>query len=159
MRAGCTRRRTACWFLGSLRSRKSMTLAEIPRPPSRAIERQRTLVLAALFFSVPSEEWHQMTGRGGVRQTAFSDRRRREPRAGRGPAWSCRAARWLVRSEICDVGKLTAASRRGVEIAPNSSSHGRSAARRVVAKMILAEFASGIARSCRNLAIAGVPAQ
>src|SRR5208337_4246187 len=57
-------------FLGSLRSRKSMTLAEI----SSSTVRDRSSVsgpssLQVWFFSVPSEEWHQMTGRGGVMQT------------------------------------------------------------------------------------------
>src|SRR4249919_846414 len=56
-------------FLGSLRSRKSTTLAEI----SSSTVRERSSVsgpssLHVWFFSVPSEEWHQMTGRGGVRQ-------------------------------------------------------------------------------------------
>src|SRR5215469_10773147 len=56
-------------FLGSLRSRKSTTLAEISS--STVLERSRVSGPSSLqvwFFSVPSEEWHQMTGRGGVRQ-------------------------------------------------------------------------------------------
>src|SRR5271165_2543646 len=56
-------------FLGSLRSRKSMTLAEISS--STVFERSSVSGPSSLqvwFFSVPSEEWHQMTGRGGVRQ-------------------------------------------------------------------------------------------
>src|SRR5262252_9395062 len=56
-------------FFGSLRSRKSTTLAEI----SSSTVRERSSVngpssLHVWFFSVPSEEWHQRTGRGGVRQ-------------------------------------------------------------------------------------------
>src|SRR5215468_6778021 len=55
-------------FLGSLRSRKSTTLPEI----SSSTVRERSKVsgpssLQVWFFSVPSEEWHQSTGRGGVR--------------------------------------------------------------------------------------------
>src|SRR4051812_5986460 len=56
-------------FLGSLRSRKSTTLAEISSSTVR--ERSRVKGPSSLhiwFFSVPSEEWHQRTGRGGVKQ-------------------------------------------------------------------------------------------
>ena len=35
----------------------------------RPIQRQRALVAARWFFSVPSEDLHQMTGRGGIRQS------------------------------------------------------------------------------------------
>ena len=56
-------------FLGSLRSRKSMTLAEISSSTVlRAIERQRPLVLAGLVLRRAVEDLHQSTGRGGVRQ-------------------------------------------------------------------------------------------
>src|SRR3954447_8186839 len=56
-------------FLGSLRSRKSTTLAEI----SSSTVRERSSVsgpssLHDWFFSVPSEDLHHNTGRGGVRQ-------------------------------------------------------------------------------------------
>src|SRR6478672_6645286 len=56
-------------FLGSLRSRKSTTLPEISS--STVFDRSRVSGPSSLhvwFFSVPSEEWHQSTGRGGVRQ-------------------------------------------------------------------------------------------
>src|SRR6476660_8371816 len=56
-------------FLGSLRSRKSTTLAEISS--STDLERSRVRGPSSLhiwFFSVPSEDLHQRTGRGGVRQ-------------------------------------------------------------------------------------------
>src|SRR5215813_6467175 len=56
-------------FFGALRSRKSMTLAEISS--STVLERSRVSGPSSLqvwFFSVPSEERHQRTGRGGVRQ-------------------------------------------------------------------------------------------
>src|SRR5678815_5605143 len=56
-------------FLGSLRSRKSITLAEISS--STPFERSRVSgpwSLHVWFASVPSEEVHQITGRGGVRQ-------------------------------------------------------------------------------------------
>src|SRR5208337_614111 len=56
-------------FFGSLRSRKSMTLAEISS--STPFDRSRVSGPSSLqvwFASVPSEEWHHKTGRGGVRQ-------------------------------------------------------------------------------------------
>src|SRR5271166_3757798 len=60
-------------FLGSLRSRKSMTLAEI----SSSTVRDRSSVsgpssLQVWFFSVPSEDVHAMTGRGGVRHVVVA---------------------------------------------------------------------------------------
>src|SRR5271168_2706891 len=60
-------------FLGSLRSRKSMTLAEV----SSSTVRDRSSVsgpwsLHVWFFSVPSEDVHQMTGRGGVRHVVVA---------------------------------------------------------------------------------------
>src|SRR5512132_1081059 len=56
-------------FFGSLRSRKSMTLAEI----SSSIVFDRSSVsgpssLQVWFFRVPSDDLHARTGRGGVRQ-------------------------------------------------------------------------------------------
>src|SRR5450631_1144320 len=56
-------------FLGSLRSRKSTTLAEI----SSSTVFDRSSVSGPWswhdwFASVPSDEWHHRTGRGGVRQ-------------------------------------------------------------------------------------------
>src|SRR5262249_37302481 len=56
-------------FFGSLRSRKSMTLAEIYS--STVFERSSVSGPSSLhlwFCCVPSEDLHQMTGRGGVRQ-------------------------------------------------------------------------------------------
>src|SRR5271157_5720745 len=56
-------------FFGSLRSRKSTTLAEVSS--STVFDRSSDRGPSSLhvwFFSVPSEEWHQMIGRGGVRQ-------------------------------------------------------------------------------------------
>src|ERR1700751_4153307 len=55
-------------FFGSLRSRKSMTLAEISS--STDFERSRVSgpwSWQVWFFSVPSEDLHQRTGRGGVK--------------------------------------------------------------------------------------------
>src|SRR5438046_4317807 len=55
-------------FLGSLRSRKSTTLPEISS--STVFERSSVSgpwSWQVWFFSVPSDEWHQRTGRGGVR--------------------------------------------------------------------------------------------
>src|SRR5689334_23852641 len=56
-------------FFGSLRSRKSMTLAEI----SSSTVRERSSVsgpssLHVWFFDVPSDDVQAITGRGGVRQ-------------------------------------------------------------------------------------------
>src|SRR6516225_4351259 len=56
-------------FLGSLRSRKSTTLAEISS--STVFERSSVSGPSSLqlwFFSVPSEDLHHSTGLGGVRQ-------------------------------------------------------------------------------------------
>ncbi len=57
-------------FFGSLRSRKSMTLAEI----SSSTVRDRSSVsgpssLQVWFFPEPSEDVHASTGRGGIRHT------------------------------------------------------------------------------------------
>src|SRR6476661_10701040 len=57
--------------LGSLRSRKSITLAEISS--STVFERSKVSGPSSLhlwFAAVPSEDLHQITGRGGVRQGA-----------------------------------------------------------------------------------------
>src|SRR5262245_16105324 len=57
-------------FFGSLRSRKSMTLAEISS--STVFERSSVSGPSSWqvwFFAVPSEDLHHRTGRGGVRQT------------------------------------------------------------------------------------------
>src|SRR6267154_2630653 len=56
-------------FFGSLRSRKSMTLAEISS--STVFERSSVngpSSLHDMFFCVPSDDLHARTGRGGVRQ-------------------------------------------------------------------------------------------
>src|SRR5246127_4281872 len=56
-------------FLGSLRARKSITLAEISS--STVLERSSVSGPSSLhvwFFSVPSDDLHARTGRGGVRQ-------------------------------------------------------------------------------------------
>src|SRR5262245_41750683 len=57
-------------FFGSLRSRKSTTLAEISS--STVFDRSRVKgpwSVQLWFFSVPSDDLHARTGRGGVRQT------------------------------------------------------------------------------------------
>src|SRR5262249_25408619 len=56
-------------FLGSLRSRKSMTLADISS--STVFERSNVSGPSSWhiwFLAVPSEDLHEMTGRGGVMQ-------------------------------------------------------------------------------------------
>src|SRR6476620_3692808 len=56
-------------FLGSLRSRKSMTFAEISSSTvSERFSVNGPWSLQLWFCSVPSDEVHQSTGRGGVRQ-------------------------------------------------------------------------------------------
>src|SRR6516165_4271832 len=55
-------------FFGSLRSRKSMTLAEIPS--STVLDRSNVNGPSSLqvwFFAEPSEDLHAITGRGGMR--------------------------------------------------------------------------------------------
>src|SRR4249919_2509113 len=72
MRAGLYQTKKGLFVvLGSLRARKSMTLAEISS--STVFDRSSVSGPSSLhvwFFAVPSEEWHQITGRGGVRQVA-----------------------------------------------------------------------------------------
>src|SRR4030095_6156799 len=69
MRAGLYQTKKGLWvFLGSLRSRKSMTLAEISS--STVLERSSVSgpwSLHVWFFAVPSDDLHDRTGRGGVR--------------------------------------------------------------------------------------------
>src|SRR5215510_12086231 len=60
-------------FLGSLRSRKSITLPEISS--STVFERSNVSGPSSLhvwFFCVPSEDLHAMIGRGGVTQAVVS---------------------------------------------------------------------------------------
>ena len=59
-------------FFGSLRSRKSMTLAEISS--STVLDRSSVSgpsSLQVVFFCVPSLDLHHRTGRGGVRHVPF----------------------------------------------------------------------------------------
>src|SRR5215472_12920141 len=69
MRAGLYQTKNGLLVLrGSLRSRKSMTLAEISS--STVFERSSVSgpwSWQVWFFDVPSEDLHQSTGRGGVR--------------------------------------------------------------------------------------------
>src|ERR1700760_4384900 len=69
MRAGLYQTKKGLLVLfGSLRSRKSTTLAEISS--STVFDRSSVSGPSSLhiwFFSVPSEDLHQSTGRGGVR--------------------------------------------------------------------------------------------
>src|SRR4029077_13331403 len=60
-------------FLGSLRSRKSITFAEISS--STVFERSSVSGPSSLqvwFFDEPSEDVHEMTGRGGVRHAVVA---------------------------------------------------------------------------------------
>src|SRR4029077_8276071 len=69
MRAGLYQTKNGFFvFSGSLRSRKSITLAEISS--STVFDRSSVNGPSSLqvwFFSVPSEDLHKRTGRGGVR--------------------------------------------------------------------------------------------
>src|SRR5664279_5728134 len=68
MRAGLYQTKKGLFvFFGSLRSRKSMTLVEISS--STVFDRSNVSGPSSLhvwFFCVPSDDVHQMTGRGGV---------------------------------------------------------------------------------------------
>src|SRR5271167_4365982 len=72
MRAGLYQTKNGLFvFLGALRSRKSMTLAEISS--STVLDRSRVSGPSSWQlwpFDEPSEDLHQMRGRGGVRQIA-----------------------------------------------------------------------------------------
>src|SRR4026208_1255876 len=72
MRAGLYQQKKGLLvFLGSLRSRKSITWEEISS--STVFERSRVSGPSSLpvwFLAVPSEDFIQRTGRGGVRQLA-----------------------------------------------------------------------------------------
>src|SRR5271166_2277303 len=96
-------------FFGSLRSRKSMTFAEISS--STVLDRSNVSGPSSLhvwFASVPSEEWHQMTGRGGVRQVvvAGSTAPGTSGRPGTGVFLHGGAIAWTVGDELMS-GKLT----------------------------------------------------
>ena len=89
-------------FLGSLRSRKSMTFAEISS--STVLERSRVSGPSSLqvwFSAVPSEDLHEITGRGGVRQRVVLGSTAPEPPERREPAYSCRWRDRLGRWAIC----------------------------------------------------------
>src|SRR5262249_31228893 len=86
-------------FLGSLWSRKSMTLAEISS--STVFERSRVSGPSSWhvwFASVPSEDLHQMTGRGGVTQLVVlgSGGRGSWGRRGIGVFWQGGGLTWWV---------------------------------------------------------------
>src|SRR5450432_1962999 len=70
MRAGLYQTKNGLFvFFGSLRSRKSMTFVEISS--STVLDRSSVngpWSLHVWFFDVPSEDVHQITGLGGVRQ-------------------------------------------------------------------------------------------
>ena len=81
-------------FLGSLRSRKSMTLAEISS--STVFDRSSVSGPSSLhiwFSAVPSEDLHQRTGRGGVRQVVVLGSTAPGTSGTPGSACSCTAAR------------------------------------------------------------------
>ena len=89
-------------FLGSLRSRKSMTLAEISS--STVLERSSVSGPSSLqvwFSSVPSDDLHQRTGRGGVRQIVVLGSTAPGTSGMPGIGVFCTAARRPARSGCC----------------------------------------------------------
>src|SRR6516162_11638150 len=88
-------------FFGSLRSRKSMTWEEI----SSSTVFDRSSVSGpwsyVWFASVPSDDFHHITGRGGVRQFVVWGSTAPGPRGGRESACSCRAARRSAPAGSC----------------------------------------------------------
>src|SRR5215472_13899431 len=121
-------------FFGSLRSRKSMTLAEISS--STVFERSRVSGPSSWqvwFFSVPSEDLHHSTGRGGVRHF--------------GETWNWRIFAWrrdaLRRRILIDVGETHPLHRiEMVEITPVFLKPVRRwQSRGVVTQVVLAELA------------------
>ena len=142
-------------FFGSLRSRKSMTLAEI----SSSTVFDRSSVSGpwswqVWFAEVPSEELHQSTGRGGVRQAVVfgSTAPGTSGRPGigvflQGGATVCSVGR------LVDVGEAHPLHRvQMVEIAPELLEAVRRRQRvGVVAQMVLAELAGGVAEIVQEL--------
>src|SRR5262245_5867687 len=87
---------------GSLRSRKSITLAEISS--STVFERSSVSGPSSLqrwFAAVPSEDLQDRTLRGGVRQVVVLDPQRRGPPECPGSAYCGMAARRSARWDSC----------------------------------------------------------
>ena len=148
-------------FFGSLRSRKSMTLAEISS--STVFERSSVSgpwSLQVWLAGVPSEDLHQITGRGGVRQIVVlgSTAPGTSGRPGigvflQGGATVCSVGR------LVDVGEAHPLHRvEVVEIAPELLEAVRGRQRvGVVAEMVLAELAGVVAEVVQELGQRGVP--
>ena len=136
-------------FFGSLRSRKSMTLAEISS--STVFERSRVSGPSSLqvwFAAVPSDDLHQITGRGGVRHTVVHGIHGAGNlrQAGNGRVFA-RRRDGLIGRRLVDVGEAHPLHRvEVIEIAPElvEAVRGRQSIR-VVAKVILAELAGVVA--------------
>ena len=138
-------------FLGSLRSRKSMTLAEISS--STVFDRSSVSGPSSLqvwFAAVPSDDLHQITGRGGVRHELScclgidSAGNLRQAGDGRVLARRCDG---LLRRRLVDVGEAHPLHRvEVIEIAPEfvEAVRGRQSIR-VVAEVVLAELAGVVA--------------
>src|SRR5262249_9826944 len=136
-------------FFGSLRSRKSMTLAEISS--STVFERSSVSGPSSLhlwFCCVPSEDLHQMTGRGGGREIVVFG----SPAAGTPSQPGAR--RVLARRHdgrrsgvFVDVGKAHRLHRvEVVEVAPVLlEAVRRRQSLGVVAQVVLAKLAGGVA--------------
>ena len=142
-------------FFGSLRSRKSMTLADISS--STVLDRSSVSGPSSLqvwFFSVPSEEWHHKTGRGGVRQAVVFGS---TAPGTSGSAGDRRVFAWwrdgLLRRALIDVGEAHLLHRiEVVEIAPKLlEAMRRREGGGVVAQMVLAELAGGVAEIIEKL--------
>ena len=136
-------------FLGSLRSRKSMTLAEISS--STVFERSRVSGPSSLqvwFAAVPSEDLHQSTGRGGVRHTVVCGIHGAGNLRQAGD-WRVLAGRshGLLGRRLVDVGEAHPLHRvEVIEIAPEfvEAVRGRQSIR-VVTEVVLAELAGVVA--------------
>ena len=142
-------------FFGSLRSRKSTTLAEI----SSSTVSDRSSVSGpwssqVWFAEVPSEDLHHSTGRGGVRQVVvfgidragnLGQARDRRVLAGR--------RHGLLGRRLVDVGEAHPLHRvEMVEIAPELLEAVRGRQRvGVVAEVVLAELAGGVAEVVEEL--------
>ena len=136
-------------FFGSLRSRKSMTLAEISS--STAFERSSVSgpwSLHVWFFAVPSATCTHSTGRGGVRQIVVfgSTAPGTSGEAGDRRVLAWRRDRLLGRG-LVDVGEAHALHRvEVIEVAPEFLEAVRGRQRvGVVAEMVLAELAGVVA--------------
>ena len=108
---------------------------------------------------MPSEDLHQITGRGGVRQVAVPGSTAPGTSDRPGSACSCTAEQWPARAGLVDVREAHALHRvEVVQVAPEFLEAVRRRQRLgVVAEVVLAELAGGVAEVEQEPASAGVP--